>query len=197
MTELSFGVIPNIDFHLAPEALVVTDLFAFCADRDDAPQGADFIKGFLQGIFHPFTFGDVDKADDRPFDHIVDGAVGVNAHRVPQSLDRLHIFLLGGQVIQHGLNISNQVVIPRHIRDDMTDGPPHIGLDQVDDPGKVRGETEDAQPVIDKDRTDAGAGHHIVHVVVRSGQIRDIALQFGIDRGQFLVGRLEFFLGGS
>ncbi len=139
MTELGFGMIADIDFHLAPEALVISDLFAFRADRDNAPQGADFIKRFLQGIFHPFTFSDVDKADDRPFDHIVDGAVGLNAHRVPPSLDHLYIFLHGSQVIQHGLNISNQVVIPRHIGDDMADGPPHIGLDQVDDPGKCRG----------------------------------------------------------
>lgn len=95
MTELGFGVVPDIDLHLAPETLIVTDLFAFCADRDDAPQGADFIKRFLQGIFRPLTFGDVDKADDRPFDPIVDGAVGLNAHRVPQSLSRMHVFLRG------------------------------------------------------------------------------------------------------
>lgn len=98
MTELGLGVIPYIDLHLAPEALVVSDLFAFRADWDDAQQGADFVKRFLQGIFHPLTFGDVDKADDRPFDHIIDGAIGLNVHRVPRSLDYLHIFLRRGQV---------------------------------------------------------------------------------------------------
>lgn len=99
MTELGFGVVLNIDFHLAPEALVVTDLFAFRTDRDKAPQGADFIKGFLQGIFRPLTSGDVDKTDVCPFDHIVDGTVGVNALFIPPPCGRLYIFLLGHQAM--------------------------------------------------------------------------------------------------
>ena len=43
---------------------------------------------------------------------------------------------------------------------------------------------------------DAGAGQQVVHVVVGPRQIGHLGLQFGVDRGQLLVDRLQFLLGG-
>ena len=85
---------------------------------------------------------------------------------------------------------------PVRLDDELTHGPPHVALDQVDHLGDGRGESLDAQLMVHKDGAHARARQQVVHVVVGPRQIGHLGLQFGVDRGQFLVDRLQFFLGG-
>src|SRR2546422_8991916 len=55
MRELSLRTVPNVDLDLAPVALVVADLLAGGADRDQPAQGLDVREGLLQLIDHPLA----------------------------------------------------------------------------------------------------------------------------------------------
>ena len=50
-------MVTDIDFHLLPCALIVTDLVAKRADRHDTPQGFDLGQRLLEVIDELFTFG--------------------------------------------------------------------------------------------------------------------------------------------
>ena len=50
--------------------------------------------------------------------------------------------------------------------------------------------------MVHEHRADAAAGEQVVHVVVRPQEVGHLGLQLGVDGGQLLVDRLQFFLGG-
>ena len=77
----------------------------------------------------------------------------------------------------------------------MRHGTPDVAEDEVDHGAGRRGETHDAQLVVDEHRADAGAGQQVVHVVVGLREAEHFALQFGVDRAELLVDRLEFLFG--
>ena len=53
----------------------------------------------------------------------------------------------------------------------------------------------DGQIFIQDQRGDLNAGHQIIQIVVKLGQLHDLALMFGIDRMQFFVNRLQLLVG--
>ena len=72
---------------------------------------------------------------------------------------------------------------------------PDVAQDQIDDPSGSGREAQDAQLMIHKDRGDARASEQVVHVVVGARQIHHLRLKLGVDRREFFVHRLQFFLG--
>ncbi len=53
MTELRFGMIPDIRLDLLPRPMVVPDFFACRTDRNNSPKNPDLVKGAFQILLHP------------------------------------------------------------------------------------------------------------------------------------------------
>jgi len=68
---------------------------------------AEQFVGFLQGLPGADDFRDVHKGDHRAFDHIVQGAVGLNPHGVPPGFQGLHFDLDGNQGLHYGCGICH------------------------------------------------------------------------------------------
>ncbi|MNV90838.1 hypothetical protein D3C71_1852620 [compost metagenome] len=88
----------------------------------------------------------------------------------------MHVDFFGHQGIQHRLHVGHQMVIAKQVGDNVTDRPTDIVRDQVDDPRCGWGETQNTQVEVDEDRTDAGTGQQVVHVVVGLRQLENLGL---------------------
>ena len=110
--------------------------------------------------------GDLDKCDDRPFNHVLQRAVGPNAQSVGLALGGQHINLFGNQRVEHRLHVWHQGVVVRQIHDNMAHRPTNVIGNEVDDLGGSRGKTHNAQTVVQKNSANVGARQQVVHVVV-------------------------------
>lgn len=68
-----------------------------------------------------------------------------------------------------------------------------IDADQV---GRRRREALDAQPLVQEQRGDLGAGEEVVQVVVGPLELIDLLAELGVDRGELLVERAQLLGGG-
>ena len=147
----------------------------------------------IPGVHHVRYFH---KSDHRAFNHVLQGAVGQDAHGVELAGLGLHRGFFGLQGLEHRLRVGHQAGVVHQVGDDVAHRAAHVAQDQIDDLGGSRREAQDTQVVVYEHGANAGAGQQVVHVVVGAGQVGHFGLQLGVDRGHLFVDRLQFFLGG-
>ena len=67
---------------------------------DHDGQAAKLRIGLGERVFQPFHFGDVDKGDHCAANHVVQRAIGSDAHQVPQAIDGLYLGVLECQGVE-------------------------------------------------------------------------------------------------
>ena len=162
------------------------------------------LRNQLPGLFHLRFRGGQDRLgllfliDDGEGEYgavnsVVRGAIGDDVHFKPVSAVGLHLGLLGGQVFQDRFQVGDHIRIGE-VGGHMLQGPADVGLDEVDDGRGLGGEAFDPQGVVHENRGDLRTVEQIAHVVMGRGQLLYLALEFGVDRLQFFVERLQLFL---
>ncbi len=135
------------------------------------------------------------KVSDDTLDHVIQRAVGLDAHQEPRAIDCAHLMLTGHQGIEHALCVDDQV-IAFDVGLDVAQRPPHIRGDQAISVHGLPGEAADDQVLVEKDGADIDVVEQILHVILHAGQLLDLGLQFGVDRHQFFIDGLQFLFGG-
>ena len=113
---------------------------------------------FPQGIPDSLLLSNIDKGQDRALNNVSDSAIGLNAHQVPLAVPGPDFLFPGNQRVQHYLDIPVKTVIGRESRDDVADGTPDIGRNEVNHLGGRGRESLNDQLVVHKDGTDTCAG---------------------------------------
>ena len=162
----------------------------------NSPASAAACGQLVELVLQPLLLGDVDEREHRALDHVVERAVRLHAHLVDAPVAVLDLRLHGGQRVEHRGHGADQVDVALEARGDVAERPSDVGRDEVHDLGDRGGEALDAQLLVDEQRADAGAGEHVVHVVVGARQLVDLLLQLAVDGDQLLVDRLQLLPGG-
>ena len=154
----------------------------------EIPAALPLLEAELQAV-------DLEQHHDEPFDPVVLGPVGAQAHRVPNIQTILNLDLLGGQGFEH---LGGHVLEVRE-----PEGMPDLG----DVPSDIRGRQAHHRVRCDggSPQPQIACQHHDRHVDARDqvGQIvadlRQVSIpnrELVVDRGQLFVGRLELLMRG-
>ena len=146
----------------------------------------------LQRLGH----GDVRKGDHHAVDHVLQGAVGHDAHGEPAPVAGGDLFLRTDQRPQHFPRVLGQFRVEQ-VGGDIGDRPAHVAGDQlmILVVWLVNRRTRSS---LSRNRVAMSVlSSRFFMSLLRPGQIVHLGLQLGVDRLQFLVHGLHLFLGGG
>ena len=149
--------------------------------------------GRLKRAGHRLGLGDVGKGDDHAFDPGVMRAVGEYPTHEPRAARGMHLAIDRRGFGQHARRIGQQIGIIGN-RTQIGQRPADItGYDRKQRADR-RGKEADPQPGIEEHGPDIGAVEHVLQIVRGQPLTIQRFLQLAVERGQFLVQRLQFFL---
>ena len=104
----------------------------------------------------------------------------MDAHLPPFAVPGLHFLFLGAQLLQDLRGVGLKLVV-NQAGGEITDGPPHIRRDEIDELGGFGGEPFDVEVLVQENGGDGRAVEQILHVVVGLGEVVQFTLQLGVD----------------
>ena len=138
-------------------------------DGDDAIHGGvddrpDPVPALEQLLLHPLQRGDVGERDHHPLDPVLLGAVRQHLADVPQVLVVADLSGSRHERFEDRLGIGHQVRVGELLHQ-IAERPADVRGDQVEQLGRSGREPLDAEPAVEEDRRDVGAGQQVLQVV--------------------------------
>ena len=184
-------------FHHPPAERIDDLLRPIAGQQLAADLGEQFqpLDGPPHGLLGALQLRDVVEGDHHALDAVVAGAVGKRPAHEPPPVLRLHLLILGHELLQHLLAVGQQVG-HAELGGDVLDRAAHVRGDQVEQLDGRGRELPDVEGGVEEQRGDVGAGQQVVEVVGGGLQLRHLLFKLVVERRQFLVERLQLFLRG-
>ena len=164
--------------------------------RQEIDHLAELARLLSQRALQQLVGGDVGEGDDHAVDHVLQRAVGEDAHGEPAAVARAHLLLLEHQRAQHLTGVLGQLRVLQ-LGGDVRDRTPGVPRDELDELGGLGGEAPHEQVTVEEEGGEVGGVEEVLHVVAGARQLVHLGQQLLVDGLQLLVHRLHLLLGGG